>query len=96
MATYFVLNTLVLTAMGLCVWGWPARLHSRWIAVIAAAMLVLTAVFDPLIIHFNIVAYDMTKILGAYIGRAPVEDFAYTLAAAVLVPYIWKRLGRDR
>lgn len=57
-------------------------------------MLLLTAVFDNLIIMAGIVAYDPATILGWYIGRAPIEDFAYAIAAVYLMPAIWHRLER--
>jgi hypothetical protein len=29
-----------------------------------------------------------------FIGKAPIEDFAYTVAAAVLLPSLWTLLAR--
>lgn len=55
-----------------------------------AIVLLLTAVFDTLIIAAGIVAYDTTKILEVYIGRAPVEDFAYAIVSVILVVVIWE------
>ena len=48
------------------------------------AMLIGTAIFDNAIIAAGLVAYDKTKISGLYIGLAPVEDFAYAIAAVLL------------
>jgi lycopene cyclase domain-containing protein len=50
-------------------------------------------VFDSLIIAAGIVGYDTAKILGIYIGTAPIEDFMYALLAAVIVPALWKGFG---
>jgi lycopene cyclase domain-containing protein len=55
-------------------------------------MTLMTAVFDNLIIGFGIVDYDESKILGLKILLAPIEDFAYTLAAVLMVPAIWNAL----
>ena len=52
-------------------------------------LLVLTAVFDSIIIGAGIVAYDTDKILGLYIGFAPVEDFFYAILAILIVPALW-------
>ena len=52
-------------------------------------MLVLTAIFDNVIIGVGLVAYDDSLLSGLRIGLAPVEDFAYTVAVAVIVPCIW-------
>ena len=55
----------------------------------AAVMLTLTAIFDNVIIGTGIVAYDAEKISGLKMGAAPVEDFAYTLLAIILVPSLF-------
>jgi len=48
-------------------------------------LMLMTAVFDNLIILAGIVSYDQSKLSGIKILVAPIEDFAYTL---VLVPLI--------
>lgn len=58
------------------------------------ALLILTAVFDSLIIWAGIVGYDTAKILGVYIGFAPIEDFFYAILAAVIVPALWNLFGK--
>ena len=45
--------------------------------------MLMTAVFDNLIILAGIVSYDESTLSGLKIFVAPIEDFAYTL---VLVP----------
>jgi lycopene cyclase domain-containing protein len=57
-------------------------------------MFAMTAIFDNVIIGTKIVEYDQSKISGIVIGLAPIEDFAYTLAAVVLVPALWRLFGR--
>jgi lycopene cyclase domain-containing protein len=61
-----------------------------------AVLLVLTAVFDSVLVGTGIVAYDRSRILGARIGAAPVEDFAYPIAAALALPALWHLLRRRR
>ena len=75
--------------------GAAAR-RGRWLAIGVAtiALLVLTAVFDTLIIANGIVAYDDAHRVGLAIGLAPVEDFAYPLAGVLLVPAIWTIANR--
>ena len=58
-------------------------------------MLILTAVFDNFIILAGIVDYDTTKLLGIYVGVVPIEDFAYTVVAVLLVPAIWKAVNKE-
>ena len=59
-----------------------------------AILLAATVIGDNFIVATGIVAYDPTKILGVFIGVAPVEDFAYSLVAATLIPAIWTALKR--
>jgi small toxic polypeptide LdrA/B/C/D len=53
-------------------------------------LLLLTLCFDNLIIVMNIVTYTPGHVLGVYMGKAPIEDFAYTLAAILLVGALWE------
>ena len=58
-----------------------------------AALLVLTAVFDTVMIAVGLVAYDPALLIGLRVGLAPIEDFAYPIAAAILLPSLWALLG---
>jgi len=60
-----------------------------------AAVLILTAVFDNIMIGVGLVAYEPALISGIFVGIAPVEDFAYPVAAALLLPALWSFLGGD-
>ena len=61
-----------------------------------AVLLVMTAVFDNVLIGVGLVGYDEARISGAFVGIAPLEDFAYAVAALVLLPSIWTLLGSRR
>lgn len=61
-----------------------------------AVLLVLTAVFDNVLVGTGIVGYDPERILGLRIGTAPIEDFAYPVAAALALPALWTLLGPRR
>ena len=66
-------------------------------ALLAVGVLVVaTAVFDSVIVGTGIVGYDPARILGVRIGAAPVEDFAYPIAAGLALPALWHGLGRRR
>ena len=60
--------------------------------------LVLTAVFDNVIIGVGLVAYDDALLSGVRIGIAPIEDFAYTVAVVVIVTCVatLSRQGESR
>lgn len=101
--TYSLLNTVFL---GLCLWFTViayvvsskrgAQVGKRLYKVLALTLMVMvitTAVFDNVIIGTGLVAYDTSTLLGMYVGVAPVEDFAYTLAAVMIMPALWILLG---
>ena len=98
--SYVGLNAVFLGLAALvaavALWRRPAarRLYAAS-ALALVAVLVLTAVFDNIMIGVGLVAYDPTLISGAFVGIAPVEDFAYPVAAALLLPAVWSLLGGD-
>jgi lycopene cyclase domain-containing protein len=59
-------------------------------------MLVLTAVFDTLMIASGLFHYAAPQLVGIRIGLAPLEDFAYPLAGALLLPALWAALRSRR
>lgn len=68
----------------------PVGSPALWRAAsLGSALLLITAVFDNLMISVGLVGYDRHKISGLFIGIAPLEDFAYAVAAAVLLPSLW-------
>jgi lycopene cyclase domain-containing protein len=68
----------------------------RSIAVALAGVLVLTAIFDNVIVALGIVAYDPAHFSGVRIGFAPIEDFAYAVAAGIGLPALWLLLPARR
>lgn len=63
-------------------------------AATLVGLVLLTVVFDSVIVGTGIVGYDPSRILGLHIGAAPVEDFAYPIAAAFALPALWCLLVR--
>lgn len=95
--TYTLLNIAFLAVVALvAIAAIVVRRAPRWRAVGLAAvvLLTLTAIFDNLIIGTGLVDYDDSLISGVRIGLAPIEDFAYTVAALVLLPSVWELLRR--
>lgn len=66
---------------------------ARWVA--AGVLVLLTAVFDNVMIAVGLFDYSSAHISGIRIGEAPIEDFAYPLAAVILLPALWSRLRRE-
>lgn len=83
--SYLGLNAIFLGAVVLV--GLVMRKQLPWRAVFSATgvLVIATAIFDNLIVGTGIVAYDESLILGIKIGYAPIEDFAYSLAAPLLI-----------
>jgi len=65
-------------------------------AVGAGILILLTAVFDNLMIAVGLFTYPDELISGLRIGLAPVEDFAYPLCAAFVVPAVFTLLTPTR
>ncbi|MFJ4210063.1 prenyltransferase [Paenarthrobacter sp. NPDC089675] len=63
--------------------------HWQAVGLAFAALAVLTAVFDSVMIGMELFHYDDAHLLGLKIGLAPLEDFAYPLAAVLLLPGLW-------
>jgi lycopene cyclase domain-containing protein len=96
--TYWSLNAFFLVAVAIVALAAVlARRSPNWRALALAGIVLLltTAVFDNVMIHIGLVDYNPDLISGAFVGVAPLEDFAYALAAAVLLPSLWHLLGRS-
>ena len=101
--TYWSLNAIFLGAVALVALATVLSSRApRWRSVLlaGAVLLLMTAVFDNVMIGIGLVDYNPDLISGAFIGIAPLEDFAYAIAAAVLLPSLWallpSRKERDR
>ena len=60
----------------------------------AIVLVALTAVFDNIMIAAGLFTYPEHLISGIRIGLAPIEDFAYPVCAAFLVPAVYTLLPR--
>ena len=57
-------------------------------------LFLLTLAFDNLIIAYHIVAYSPQYTIGIRLVYTPVEDFGYSLWAAIVLPLIYEKLTR--
>lgn len=60
--------------------------------VTMVALSVLTAIFDNVMIASGLFDYGGHTLNGLRVGLAPIEDFAYPAAAALLLPGLWMLL----
>ena len=97
--TYWLINApflaIAATVLAIAVWrgGRPAVLP--WV-VAFVVMMMLTAIFDNAIIGFGLVDYNDALISGIRLGFAPLEDFAYTLAALLMIPALGHLLASKK
>lgn len=97
---YLTLNAVFLAVVAVI--GVFAVLRVRpkfpWAAVplTLGVVLVMTAVFDNVMIAVGLVGYDRALISGLFVGIAPIEDFAYAIAAVVGLPSLWILLANPR
>lgn len=103
--TYWLINIpFLLVAAGFTVWGAARagrpglvgrrRFWAVWSGT-TAILLVLTAIFDNVMIASGLFTYTDENISGLRLGLMPVEDFTYSLAAAwILVPLLLTGPGR--
>ncbi len=101
--TYLALNAIFLAVAGVVAVAAVLR-HRRTgrgrrfaaaIGITVAITIVLTAVFDNVMIAAGLFAYDADRLLGLSVGLVPVEDFAYPVGAAILLPSLWILTGRQ-
>lgn len=67
--------------------GWAA------LAIGIVVILVLTVVFDSIMILVDLFRFDDELLLGIRVGAAPLEDLAYALVAVLTVAALWRLLA---
>jgi lycopene cyclase domain-containing protein len=90
----FVIVTAVATLATIRKPSFGRRMAASGIA--AAVLIVLTAIFDNVMIGAGLVVYPPENLSGIAIGLAPIEDFSYSVCAAFLVPAVFTLLDRRR
>jgi lycopene cyclase domain-containing protein len=98
MSTYGALGCVVVAVAAAVALACAVRVRppARWwgrVALVALALVVLTTVFDSLMIAADLYRYDEATLSGVRIGLTPVEDLAWPVAAALLLPATWELLG---
>ena len=91
LAGLFLLPVLLVTVLAVV----RCRPGPRWwltTAVTIAVLLVLTVVFDSLMIAADLFRYAEEDLLGVRILLTPLEDLAWPLAAGLLLPSLWLML----
>jgi len=92
MMTYLTLNLVFIAVVLITMFVLRIPLAYKWYYALVPILL-LTLVFDPIIIALDIVAYDPELLLGMKLFGAPIEDFMYALLASIIVPSTWHYLA---
>lgn len=91
LSAWFV-GAAIVAAIALSLVAGRRRARLGAIAVTIGVLVVLTAVFDTVMIATGLFHYSPEHLLGVRIGLAPLEDFAYPIAGAILLPALWAAL----
>lgn len=87
--TNIVMNLIVLVVLAAVCWRVLRRLRPGPLVGATAILCLLTMVFDTAMIAADLYVFDPDKILGVYLWGAPLEDFAYAIAACLAMPTLW-------
>ncbi|MCD5345263.1 lycopene cyclase domain-containing protein [Agromyces sp. H3Y2-19a] len=97
--TYLVLSAAFLAAaIAVAAVGAPRAPRRHWEAVLASGgiLVVLTVLFDSVMIAAGLFDYGDAHIWGVRIWLAPVEDLAYPIAGVLLLSGLWNLLDGPR
>lgn len=92
LSTWFLAGSVILAAALVLSTPRGRRPRPGAVTLTIAALVVLTAVFDTVMIASGLFRYSPDHLVGILIGLAPIEDFAYPLAGAILLPALWALL----
>lgn len=73
-----------------------ARLPRRWWSatlLVGVVLMVLTAVFDSVMITADLFRYDESALVGPRVWLTPVEDLAWPVFAVLALPALWELAG---
>lgn len=93
--TYLILNSIFIIAVVL-IFRISFRKLDRIFLITLLSLLILTGIFDNIMIIAQVIEYNHEKLLGLFIGVAPIEDFFYAVVAALLIPSVWEKFDTIR
>lgn len=93
MYRYFLLNMAFLVTIVMVLALVKPKLPRKRLLIVLASMLLMTLLFDSVIIGLDMVRYNTDYISGLILIKAPIEDFFYTIVATILTITLWERLS---
>lgn len=94
--TYLLISVPFLILGAAVAWWRRGAVPRQWAVtgLVMAVLLVLTAIFDNVMIWAELVGYGEEQRLGLQLGLVPVEDFFYPVFAALVIPALWTGRGQ--
>ncbi|MET4004205.1 MULTISPECIES: lycopene cyclase domain-containing protein [Arthrobacter] len=93
LSLYFLAGSVLLLFIAL----WVRRISLRTVApalgIALLALVLLTAIFDNVMIGSGLFAYAEKTLLGVRVGLAPLEDFSYPVSVVFFAPALWWLAG---
>lgn len=89
LSLWFTAAAALTLAAALLVRRIPLRRVAGQLGAALAIMVVLTAIFDNLMIYAGLFDYGQHTLTGVRIGMAPIEDFFYPVCAVLFVSGLW-------
>lgn len=93
LSLWFMAGSLALLFIALRVRRISMRRVLPGLAFSLAVLVVLTAVFDNVMIGSGLFDYSQHTLLGFHVGLAPIEDFSYPVSVVMLAPALWWLAG---
>lgn len=94
--TYTLLNACFLLPAALLAWSARKRIPTRPWMLTAAVLIVLTIIFDNIMIGVGLFYYSPETSSGITIGLMPIEDLSYTVFAVLVLPALRAHLLQPR
>lgn len=93
LSLYFMAGSALLLLLALRVRRIGLRSVFPALGFSLAVLLVLTAVFDNVMIGSGLFDYGQQTLLGLRVGLAPIEDFGYPVSVVLFAPALWWLAG---
>jgi len=91
MFSYLILDLVFLLISLLIIKITKVKVDLKKVLFILGIILILTIIFDNLMIYEKLFYYNSSKISGVKIGLVPIEDLAYPIAGVFLIVYLWEK-----
>lgn len=93
LSLYFMAGSVLLLFLALWVRHISLRSVAPALGVALLALVILTAIFDNVMIGSGLFDYAEKSLLGVRVGLAPLEDFSYPVSVVFFAPALWWLAG---